>query len=70
MMPDQLKNWRKKYNYTQARLAAALQVIPLTVSRWELGVRKIPSFLQLTLKSLEKIDLDPGKKKKKRGTHA
>jgi len=70
MTPDQLKNWRKKNNYTQVRLASALQVIPLTVSRWELGVREIPSFLQLALKGLEKIDRDLGKKKKKRGTHA
>jgi len=64
MTPDQLKRWRKRNHYTQAELAAILKVIPLTVSRWELGVRKIPSFLQLTLKSLEKIEQDQGKKKK------
>jgi len=34
-------------------LAEALGVIPLTVSRWERGVREIPSFLGLALEALE-----------------
>ena len=52
--PKELKAWRHKNDYSQGRLAKILGVIPLTVSRWELGVREIPSFLHLALKWLEK----------------
>jgi transcriptional regulator with XRE-family HTH domain len=54
MIPDALKKWRKQNGYSQGRLAKALGVWPLTISRWELGVRKIPPFLHLALKWLEK----------------
>jgi transcriptional regulator with XRE-family HTH domain len=53
MTPDELKAWRKKHGHTQVTLAGALSVIPLTVSRWERGVREIPSFLSLALEALE-----------------
>jgi len=39
MIPDDLKKWREKFGYTQASLAKALAVIPITVSRWERGAR-------------------------------
>ncbi len=39
---------------TGSSLAKALGVWPLTISRWELGVRNIPPFLHLALESLEK----------------
>lgn len=39
--------------FTQVTLAKALDVIPITVSRWERGVREIPSFLMLALEALE-----------------
>jgi transcriptional regulator with XRE-family HTH domain len=55
MTPNQLKKWRKKNSYSQGRLAKALGVIPLTVSRWERGVREIPSFLHLALIGLETL---------------
>ena len=53
MKPDDLKKWRKRNGYSQPQLAKVLGVIPLTVSRWERGVREIPSFLHLALECLE-----------------
>lgn len=53
MTPEKLKIWRNKHGYSQGKLAKALKVIPLTISRWERGVREIPSFLHLALKWLE-----------------
>jgi DNA-binding XRE family transcriptional regulator len=53
MTPEDLKSWRKAHGYSQAALARALGVIPLTVTRWEMGVRKIPPFLAITLYGLE-----------------
>jgi len=53
MTPTALKTWRKRNSYSQGRLAKILGVIPLTVSRWERGVRVIPSFLHLALRCLE-----------------
>ena len=70
MTPDDLKKWREKYAYTQASLAKALAVIPITVSRWERGVREIPSFLHLALETLERrggeMELRDSEMKKKR----
>lgn len=54
MQPKELKKWRNKNNYSQSQLAKVLGVASMTVSRWERGVREIPSFLYLALKSLEK----------------
>ena len=64
MNSDALKDWRKRNQYTQPQLAKALGVIPLTVSRWERGVREIPSFLHLALECLEM----KGGEKKSKGT--
>lgn len=51
-------------------LAKALGTHLLTVSRWERGVREIPSFLHLALVGLEKIGGEAkaikGKKKMKK----
>ncbi|MGD0234062.1 MAG: helix-turn-helix transcriptional regulator [Syntrophorhabdales bacterium] len=71
MTPDRLKTWRTKHGYTQVTLAEALRVIPITVSRWERGIREIPSFLHLALEALErrggeKKPRDKAKKKKTR----
>lgn len=65
MTGSALKAWRKRNKYSQSQLAKALGVIPLTVSRWERGVREIPSFLHLALECLELKT--KGKKTKKRG---
>jgi transcriptional regulator with XRE-family HTH domain len=47
-----LNEWRVGRGYTQVALAEALGVDPLTISRWELGVRAIPVLLPLALKGL------------------
>jgi transcriptional regulator with XRE-family HTH domain len=62
MKPNKLRAWRKKNGYSQGKLAKVLGVIPLTISRWERGVREIPSFLHLALRCLE---LEGGELKKK-----
>ena len=53
MTPKGLKTWRKENGYSQAKLAKVLGVATMTVSRWERGVREIPSFLHLALECLE-----------------
>jgi transcriptional regulator with XRE-family HTH domain len=67
MMPDELKQWRRKYKYSQATLAKALGVFYLTISKWECGERTIPPFLHLALKTLEKKEVKQGSRKRKRG---
>lgn len=54
MTPTQLKRWRKMNDYTQSDLAGALGITISAVSRWERGVRQIPSFLHLALECLGK----------------
>jgi transcriptional regulator with XRE-family HTH domain len=48
-----LRRWREQEDLTQEQLAALLEVAPNTVSRWELGERKIPPFLERALKQIE-----------------
>lgn len=54
MEKDELKTWRENIGLTQSDLAKKLKVAPNTVSRWELGERKIPEFLELALKTIER----------------
>lgn len=49
MTKDDLKKWREQNGFSQAKLAQALGVAVMTVSRWETGVRSIPVFLNLAL---------------------
>jgi transcriptional regulator with XRE-family HTH domain len=58
MTPEDLKSWRELTGYSQMKLAAALRVSRVTVTRWETGVRGIPSFLGLALAGLEAIDAE------------
>ena len=58
MTPEDLKHWRELNGYTQMKLAAALRVSRVTVSRWETGTREIPSFLGLALAGLEAMDVE------------
>jgi DNA-binding transcriptional regulator YiaG len=60
MIPKDLKKWRKANNYSQGTLAKALSVHVMTVSRWERGVREIPSFLHLALRGIVKKSHQPG----------
>ena len=53
MTSEQLKEWRKQNAYSQTDLAKLLGVTNVCVSRWEIGMRNIPSFLHLALKWLE-----------------
>ena len=53
MTPDDLKAWRTKSGYSQSQLAKVLGVATMTVSRWETGLREIPSFLHLALECLK-----------------
>ena len=54
MDKEELKAFREKLGMTQAELAKALKVAPNSVSRWELGERKIPEFLDLALETIER----------------
>lgn len=53
MKREELQQWREDHGYSQAKLAKALNVAVMTVSRWETGLRAIPSFLHLALRCLE-----------------
>jgi len=62
MTRAQLREWRKRQGITQQHLANLLSVHPVTIARWETGTRKIPSFLHLALKSLERPKRKGGEK--------
>jgi DNA-binding transcriptional regulator YiaG len=72
MTGKELKQWREKHKMTQQQLAFLLGVFNVTIARWEIGTRKIPSFLNLALIGLEKSKMKGGGKsyglrKKKKG---
>jgi len=53
MERDELKQWREVNGYSQGQLARVLEVNVMTVSRWERGIMKVPSFLKWALAYLE-----------------
>jgi len=68
MTKEELKKWRERNGYSQAKLAETLGVAVMTVSRWETGLRSIPVFLKLALNWLEqKGGKATGRKNKKGG---
>jgi transcriptional regulator with XRE-family HTH domain len=70
MKIDELKKWRVKNGYSQAKLAKALGVASMTVTRWEMGIRSIPPYLHLALRALKGGDQGTGtegRKTKKKG---
>ena len=54
MKPKELKAWREKNDFSQAKLAKALGVDVMTVSRWERDLNAIPPYLPLALKCMVK----------------
>lgn len=54
MEKEELKKMREELGLTQGELAKELKVASNTVSRWELGERKIPEFLDLALKTIQR----------------
>jgi transcriptional regulator with XRE-family HTH domain len=69
MTRDELRKWREVNGYSQARLANALGIASMTVTRWEMGMRSIPPYLHLALKAIEggdKTGTDGHKQKKTR----
>jgi transcriptional regulator with XRE-family HTH domain len=53
-----LRRWRLEHGLSQNALAGELGVTRLTVARWELGTRAMPTFLYLALRDLER-QLEP-----------
>jgi len=66
MRSKELKEWRDAHGYSQAKLASALRVAVMTVSRWETGTRSIPPFLHLALRCLELEGSRPEAEQKKK----
>jgi DNA-binding transcriptional regulator YiaG len=56
---SELKEWRESRNLTQAELSEFLKVNLNTISRWEVGMRKIPPYLGLALCDVD-FDLKKG----------
>ena len=54
MVGEELKRWREKLEMTQAELAKRLKVDVMTVSNWERDKRRIPEFLDLALREIER----------------
>ncbi|MBI5633911.1 MAG: helix-turn-helix transcriptional regulator [Nitrospirae bacterium] len=50
MTPQQFQQWRIDHDYTQAEIAEVLGVHYRTISKWEIGARKIPPFMHITLR--------------------
>jgi DNA-binding transcriptional regulator YiaG len=65
MTGDELKEWREGRQLTQTELSQMLGVKFNTVSRWEVGTRAIPSFLELALETIgRRLNGKKGKSRK------
>jgi DNA-binding transcriptional regulator YiaG len=53
MKGNDLKKWRQRWGFSQARLAKLFGVDVITVSRWERGVQEPTPLLSLALEALE-----------------
>ena len=54
MSPQKVKRIRKKLGVTQLRLSQILNVTPVTVARWEVGMAKPNQWNEHQLRQLEK----------------
>jgi len=54
MTGEQLQLWRTYHQLTQEQLGAMLGVARETVARWEIGSRRIPSHLGLSLETIQR----------------
>jgi transcriptional regulator with XRE-family HTH domain len=65
MTGDELRQWREERQLTQTELSEKLGVKFNTVSRWEVGTRAVPSFLELALETIgRRLNGKKGKSKK------
>jgi transcriptional regulator with XRE-family HTH domain len=51
--PEGVRAWRKERGLSQIELAELLEVVPLTVLRWENGQVAIPRTVELALRYLD-----------------
>jgi DNA-binding transcriptional regulator YiaG len=51
---NNLKKFRENFGLTQEKLAQILKVSTNTVARWERNERRIPEFLELALRTVER----------------
>jgi DNA-binding transcriptional regulator YiaG len=54
MEPEELRKWREDREMPRRELAKALGVHLMALAYWEWGKRRIPPFLHLALKALDK----------------
>ena len=54
MTGPELATWRHNHSLTQAKLAAALGCSTWAVKKWEQGLRALPPYLGLALKTVER----------------
>jgi transcriptional regulator with XRE-family HTH domain len=66
MSPAELKNWRYDRDYTQRELSTALGIHRVILARYEAGMTKIPTLLDLALKGLEAQGGEPIPRTRKR----
>ena len=57
----ELRAWRQKWGFSQAKLGKALGVSTMAVAFWEWGRRRIPPLLPLALEALEYRMKEEGK---------
>ncbi len=65
MKGQDLTEWRKRWGLTQIKLAQALGVDVMTISRWERGVQVPTPVLRLALEALEHRIMKEAKHKEK-----
>ncbi|MBM4276239.1 MAG: hypothetical protein FJ134_17585 [Deltaproteobacteria bacterium] len=64
----ELRTWRQKWGFSQAKLSKTLGVSTMAVAYWEWGRRSIPPLLPLALEALEhRIMKEAGNKEKDNG---